>query len=148
MKALSVRQPWAWAILHAGKDVENRDWGRCPGWRAFRGRVLLHASAGCTAREYQDAREFIEDREVLDGGPAECRVPPLVELPRGAIVGAMTITDCVHEDSDFDSPWFCGPYGLLLEDVVELAKPIRCKGALGFFSVPAEVDAEIRRRFG
>jgi hypothetical protein len=24
VKALSVRQPWAWAILHAGKDVENR----------------------------------------------------------------------------------------------------------------------------
>ena len=26
MKALSIRQPWAWAILHAGKDIENRDW--------------------------------------------------------------------------------------------------------------------------
>ena len=25
MKALSVKQPWAWAIFH-GKDVENRDW--------------------------------------------------------------------------------------------------------------------------
>lgn len=24
--ALSIRQPWAWAILHAGKDIENRDW--------------------------------------------------------------------------------------------------------------------------
>ena len=23
-QAFSVRQPWAWAILHAGKDVENR----------------------------------------------------------------------------------------------------------------------------
>ncbi|WP_409188395.1 hypothetical protein [Bradyrhizobium sp. RDM4] len=22
--ALSVRQPWAWAIIHGGKDVENR----------------------------------------------------------------------------------------------------------------------------
>lgn len=24
--ALSVRQPWAWAIIHAGKDIENRTW--------------------------------------------------------------------------------------------------------------------------
>ena len=24
MLALSIRQPWAWAIIHAGKDVENR----------------------------------------------------------------------------------------------------------------------------
>jgi len=23
MKALSIKQPWVWAILHAGKDVEN-----------------------------------------------------------------------------------------------------------------------------
>lgn len=26
MKALSIRQPWAWLILHAGKDIENRVW--------------------------------------------------------------------------------------------------------------------------
>lgn len=25
--ALSIRQPWVWAILNASKDVENRDWG-------------------------------------------------------------------------------------------------------------------------
>lgn len=26
MKALSIRQPWAWLIIHGGKDVENRTW--------------------------------------------------------------------------------------------------------------------------
>ena len=26
MKALSIRQPWAWAIINAGKDIENRQW--------------------------------------------------------------------------------------------------------------------------
>jgi hypothetical protein len=26
MKALSVRQPWAWAIIYALKNVENRGW--------------------------------------------------------------------------------------------------------------------------
>ena len=24
MLAVSIRQPWAWAVIHAGKDVENR----------------------------------------------------------------------------------------------------------------------------
>ena len=24
VKALSIRQPWAWLILYAGKDIENR----------------------------------------------------------------------------------------------------------------------------
>lgn len=28
MIALSIRQPWAWLIINAGKDIENRDWKR------------------------------------------------------------------------------------------------------------------------
>ncbi len=38
MKALSVRQPFAWAIVHGGKDVENRSWAT-----SYRGPVLIHA---------------------------------------------------------------------------------------------------------
>jgi hypothetical protein len=30
MKALTVRQPWASAIIWAGKTVENRSWWRWP----------------------------------------------------------------------------------------------------------------------
>ena len=45
--ALSVRQPWAWAIIHAGKDIENRSWAT-----KFRGRVLIHASKGMTQEEF------------------------------------------------------------------------------------------------
>lgn len=47
IKALSIRQPWAWLILWAGKDIENRS-------RRFhfRGRFLIHASAGMTRNEY------------------------------------------------------------------------------------------------
>jgi hypothetical protein len=26
LPAISIKQPWAWAILNAGKDVENRSW--------------------------------------------------------------------------------------------------------------------------
>lgn len=26
MQAISVRQPWAWLLLHKGKNVENRSW--------------------------------------------------------------------------------------------------------------------------
>ena len=36
--ALSVRQPWAWAIVNGFKDVENRSWAT-----AYRGPLLLHA---------------------------------------------------------------------------------------------------------
>jgi hypothetical protein len=26
LKALTIHQPWAWATINAGKDVENRRW--------------------------------------------------------------------------------------------------------------------------
>jgi hypothetical protein len=27
MKAITVKQPWAWAIIHGGKDIENKRQG-------------------------------------------------------------------------------------------------------------------------
>ena len=39
MRALTVRQPWAWAIIHGGKDVENRVRSLGP----YRGPVAIHA---------------------------------------------------------------------------------------------------------
>lgn len=41
MRVLTVRQPWAWAIIHGGKDVENR-LRNVAG--AYRGPVAIHAS--------------------------------------------------------------------------------------------------------
>jgi ASCH domain len=38
MKALSVRQPWAWLIVQGFKGIENRTWQT-----SFRGTVLIHA---------------------------------------------------------------------------------------------------------
>jgi hypothetical protein len=40
LKAISVRQPWAHAIIHLGKDVENRPWRR-----NYSGPLLIHASS-------------------------------------------------------------------------------------------------------
>lgn len=57
-KALSVRQPWAWAILHAGKDVENRSAAALRHMRIepLSG-IALHASKGMTRDEYEEAAE-------------------------------------------------------------------------------------------
>lgn len=51
MKVLTVRQPWAWAIAHGGKDVENR----ATLWR-YRGPLLIHAGAGWSERGARDER--------------------------------------------------------------------------------------------
>jgi hypothetical protein len=38
VKALTMRQPWAWATIYGGKDVENRRRRT-----AYRGPLLIHA---------------------------------------------------------------------------------------------------------
>lgn len=118
--ALSVRQPWAWAIIHAGKDIENRDWRPSnPGLR-FRGRVAIHASKGMTRAEFSEARDFMRSLGVRF---------TTHEIVRGAIIGSVEIVDVFRES---DSPWFFGPCGLVLHDPVP-CEPIPCNGALGLF---------------
>ena len=119
MKALSIRQPWCYMILHCGKDIENRTWPT-----NVRGRVLIHASTGMTPNEWMDAWDFADmDLELGD------RKPTFRDIERGGIVGSVEIVDCVTHS---DSPWFMGTYGFVLRNPVVL--PFRpCRGALGFF---------------
>lgn len=118
MKAISIRQPWAWLILHGDKDIENRTWPT-----KVRGRVLVHAAKGMTREEYEIAKELaweINPRIVL---------PAFDELKRGGIIGSVEIVDCVTESA---SPWFYDDYGFLLRDPQPLPfAPL--KGRLGFF---------------
>lgn len=139
MKALSIRQPWAWAILHAGKDVENRDW-----FTPFKGRFAIHAAKGMTREEYFD---FCEGYGNLVGAglALDVIVPAFDLLPRGAIVGVAEIVGCVKQSK---SAWFQGKYGFVLRDPVVLLEPIPCRGALGFWDVPEDVERQMMIQFG
>ena len=128
MKALSIRQPWAWLILHAGKDIENRDWQT-----TFRGRILIHAGKGMTVTEFADAMDFYEDR-ILDR--KLWAMPKIDELARGALVGSVEVVGMTAQS---DSPWFFGTYGWQLRNPIAFKKPIPWKGALGLFEVPDHV---------
>jgi hypothetical protein len=121
MLALSIRQPWAWLIVHAGKDIENRDWST-----RVRGRVLVHASKGMTRDEFDSAAIF------AFGRTGAARLPPMAGLQRGGIIGSVEIVDCVQRSS---SCWFVGRFGFVLRDPMPL--PFTpWKGQLGFFDVP------------
>lgn len=118
MKAISIRQPWAWLIVNGFKDIENRTW-----YTRYRGPVLIHAAKGMTRSEYQVACEF-----VFSINP-DIFMPEFEELERGGIVGLATITGCTNKET---SPWFFGPIGFELAD----AKPlpfVSLKGRLNFF---------------
>lgn len=118
MKALSIRQPWAWLIVFGHKDIENRTWPT-----RMRGRIQVHASGGMTRQEYDDAVAFAAqaDPPVL--------LPPFDTLQRGGIIGQVTITDCVSQSK---SPWFVGPFGFVLTDPIQVPFK-KCPGMLGFF---------------
>jgi hypothetical protein len=116
--AISIRQPWAWAIIHAGKDIENRNWST-----NFRGPVCIHASRGMTKREYL---EF----EGLYGFDPRWTIPEPDSLQFGGIIGVATITDCVLRHP---SPWFFGRWGFVLAN----AQPVdfvEMRGELGIFN--------------
>jgi hypothetical protein len=119
MKAISVRQPWAWLIVNGHKDIENRSLRT---WK--RERVLIHASARMTVDDYATAWAMADENGIA--------LPAFDELERGGIVGQVEIDDCVDVDL---SPWFFGPWGWVLKK----AKPlpfVPWKGKQGWFEVP------------
>ncbi len=117
---ISVRQPWAWLIINAGKDIENRDW-----FTKVRGRILIHAAKGMTKDEYESAYHTMirVNRSLL--------MPSFATLDRGGIIGSVEIVDCVSKS---DSPWFFGRYGFVLRDPQRLPF-YPCRGQLGFFRI-------------
>ncbi|MFD1557036.1 ASCH domain-containing protein [Paraburkholderia silviterrae] len=148
MKAISIRQPWAWLIVRPDligvaraaaieardlKDIENRTWPT-----RLRGRFLIHASKGMTRAEYDDVEAF------LDYFAIDIALPGHGKLDRGGIIGAATITDCIPSARRTSRWHMDGQWGFQLEDV----KPVpfvECKGALLFFDVPEDVATKLRQ---
>jgi len=120
MKAISIKQPWAYLICAGFKDIENRKWRT-----SYRGRIYVHASKQID----HSAQEWL-----MRFGFSPLFVLMLYsnKIPRGAIMGEVDIIDCVTES---ESPWFAGPYGFVLSRPTLYRDPIPMKGKLGFFEV-------------
>lgn len=123
MKALIIRQPWAWAIVFAGKNVENRVWTT-----AHRGEIAIHASNAAPAADWL---------------PRGVRVPDSAELSRGAIIGVAELVDVVERSR---SKWFGGPFGFVLANARPLPEPMPCKGMLRLWTVPADIESAVRSK--
>lgn len=116
MKAISIRQPWAWAIIYAGKDVENRTWHT-----DYRGPLLIHAGKKFDI----DGFEWIAENFAFP-------MPRKHQFMCGGIIGMATLKNVVRQYTV--SPWFFGPWGFRLID----PKPVPfvpLKGKLGIFDV-------------
>lgn len=132
MYALTIRQPWAWAICRAGKDIENRTRPdrRIPGQI-----VAIHAGQ---AQDWSGLVAIARARRA-SGQRSQTRIV-FAEAPTGAIVAVARFGEPVRESA---SPWFTGPIGWPLSEVRVLATPIPCRGQRGFWAVPAEIETAI-----
>jgi hypothetical protein len=143
VKALSLRSPWWWAILYAGKRLENRDWTT-----PYRGPLLLHASQWWSLEEVGstllvDIKPRMTEAH-LDAAP-RMTLRQMREMG-GHLVGSCRVVGCVRPGDPIpegQADWYQGSCGLLLADARPLVRPVRCKGALGLFEVPADVAAQV-----
>jgi hypothetical protein len=147
MRILTVRQPWAHAIIHLGKGVENRVRNIAG---EYRGPVAIHAGltfdpAGLTSRTLRDAWVAHGGDEGHGGWG---------NRHRGMIIGVVDLVDvhlCRSSNRGFMTPVcfdpitpvgsVCSPWAefepnaerwhLVLANPRPLAEPIPFKGALG-----------------
>ena len=123
MKALSIKQPWAWLIVAGYKDIENRPWKT-----NLRGRIYIHAGKN-------PDRESLKSVLLSEEGPLDSRAIAFArDLVRtwkeSAILGEVDIVGCV---TGSDSPWFTGRYGFVLTNPVLYDEAIPYKGRTRFF---------------
>ncbi len=129
-RALSIRQPWTWAILYAGKRVENRTW-----YTDYRGPIFIHAGLRVDWAAVDDLRDEIE--AVPEPRPAAfC----------GGLVATAILADCVKPDQvpEGQRDWAVGPWCFLLRTVTPLVRPVSHPGALGLFSVHPRAELVAR----
>lgn len=127
-RALTVRQPWADAITHGGKPVENRTW---PVPRGLVGvRLLIHAGGG-TDPLAQFALPAGTDRSGWPG-------------TRSAVISVLDLSGC-----HFETEGCCARWGQPqvfhweLTNVVPLDRPVPCAGRLGLWVPPQDVLAAV-----
>jgi len=128
MKAISIRQPWAWLIVHAGKDIENRTWPT-----RYRGPVLIHAAKGMTREEWEDAWTFAQGTGASPKAVAAGITSDTIE--RGGFVGIADLTDCVPSARRVSRWHMPDCFGFKLENVRPIPF-VPYTGALGLFDVP------------
>lgn len=116
---ISIKQPFATWVVEGRKKVELRNW-----ITSLRGRVLVHASKGEVSSGIQ-----------INGGNY-----PVDTMPKGCIIGAVTVTGvrpvddallklAMVDNADFKYAW-------MLEYPEKFAEWIAFRGMPGIFYVP------------
>ncbi|MFB4265356.1 ASCH domain-containing protein [Nonomuraea sp. GTA35] len=153
MKTLSVRQPWAWAIAHGGKTIENRTWST-----GYRGPLMIHAGArwdddGAWDRRVLRALHAFGNRfdpplRVERIGTKTHRLIRDSQLTPSAIVAVVDVVGICTARSTAEQCG-CGVWAAEGQCHWRLARPrpldepVPCKGRLGLWDLPTDVEAAV-----
>ena len=119
MKAISIKQPWAYLIAAGIKDIENRTW-KCPE-KYIGERVLIHASASApkSIRELLNADQI----DTVFKSDLYNDTDFAKQYSTGAIIGSIGIVDCVvNHTSIWAEKTKLPTIGDVLEDIHFLGK--------------------------
>ncbi len=135
VRAITVRQPWAYAIAHLGKDVENRDWGT-----TWRGPLLIHAGKGIDREDCHNVAHRHAGRR-----PTAAEVHTVsTGIVTGAVIAVATMTDDHVCPGKCSRRWaVSNAHHFTLTNVQPLTEPIPAKGALGLWKPTADVLAAV-----
>ncbi len=142
IRGISLTQPWAQLVVLGQKQYETRSW-KTP----YRGLLAIHASKsvpGWAKRLCQTDPMFVS---VL--GTYWAAKP----LPLGAIIGTVQLVDCEPITDEMEyfllakerafGDWAPGRYAWKLENPRALPEPIPCKGSLGLWRLPTDLEGQI-----
>lgn len=145
-----MRQPWAWAIIHGGKDVENRVRNLAGD---YRGPVAIHAGlakpeqGNLGSRTHQGARGSEVDTTLHFGGIIG--LVDLINVHKGWAPSRNRIEhvgSCYRAGRPYGpcSRWAePGAFHLEIEKPRALARPIPFTGALGLRTLPDDIAAAV-----
>lgn len=139
LRALTIWQPWAYAVVHLAKSPENRGY---PPPRSMIGTTFaIHA--GKAKSDLAAARSVFE--------AAGVDMPPVDAMVFGAVIGvARLVGACEHVLTVGHTQ--CGPWAAVdqchwqLADVTPLLEPVPCDGRQRFWDLPQVVDDEVTRQ--
>lgn len=119
MKALSIKQPWAWAIANKHKTIETRTW-----YTSYRGELLIVSSKTPDRAMSQLTTQLSQRGQVIEYGKA-------IAVCRLVDCRSMTIAD---EDAAMCDV-YDGAYSWVLEDVKKI-NSFSMTGQLGLYDIP------------
>lgn len=125
--ALTVRWPFAGAILYGGKNIENRTQKT-----NLRGVIYIHQ--GQTPDNFDGQAKVARLVGLLKSGreQAHARIAKTRDY-FGHLIGTVEIVDCVLNSK---SPWaIAGEWQYVLANPKALTKPIAHRGNVGFWKV-------------